>query len=186
MSYYKHRRQGKYKAVRGWYDVNLQPTDKANGRWYFRSLLEVKCARYLNMLIRGGIPMEWRYGRKEMHNGHWDFNERVEKPFKTNSQYTLDFEVYHPINGYTYWIEVKGAKQGITKIRRAVKHFPERELRVFTAEHRAGTKSEEENYRMEPATNYLNRLDNQRSFKKTELPNLLEQVRKVRKEAVGK
>ena len=171
----KFKRQGRYRAVRGWYDENLQPTDKAHGRWYFRSLLEVKCAQYLNTLIKSGVPIKWRYGRKDMKNGHWDFDELVKKPFKTNSQYTLDFEVCYTTTGYTYWIEVKGALQGITKIRRAVKLFPERELRVFTAEHG-----------MEPASDYLNRLDNQRAFKKTGMPDLIEKIRKVRKKSIGK
>jgi hypothetical protein len=170
---YNFRRQGKYRAIRGWYDENLQPTDKAHGRWYFRSLLEVKCARYLNTLIKSGVPIVWRYGRKEMHNGHWDFNERVDKPFKSNSQYTLDFEVSYIHTGETYWIEVKGALQGIAKIRRAVKHFPERELRVFTTDHG-----------MEPVANYLNRIDLERNYRKKGIPDLIQRVRDVRKKAI--
>jgi len=167
------RRQGKYRAVRGWYDENLQPTDKAHGRWFFRSLLEVTCARYLNTLIRSGEPIEWRYGRKEMLNGHWDFNEVSETPYKSNSQYTLDFEVCYPLTGKMYWIEVKGAPQGISKIRRALKHFPERTLKVFTELHG-----------MEPASNYLKRLELQRSYRNTEIPDLVKRIQKVRKDSL--
>lgn len=176
MSYSRFRRQGKYRAIRGWYDENLQPTDKANGRWYFRSLLEVSCARYLNMLIKSGEPIEWRYGRTEMLNGHWNFNERIDKrfqkPYKSNSQYTLDFEVIYPLTGKMYWIEVKGAPQGLMKIKRALKHFPECELKVFT-----------ERYGMEPAADYLKRIEMQRNYKKKELPDLVKRVRELRKKS---
>jgi len=166
------QKQGKYRAVRGWYDEQLQSTDQSHGRWYFRSLLEVACAKYLNLLIKCKEPIRWSYGRTEMENGHWDFNERSEKPHKTNSQYTLDFEVTNILTDHRYWIEVKGAPQGLTKIRRALKYFPERELRVFTAR-----------YGMEPAANYLKRLEIIRTYRKTEIPDLIKRIQKIREES---
>ena len=107
-----------------------------------------------------------------MLNGHWDFNERAKKPYKSNSQYTLDFEVTYLLTGKQHWVEVKGAPQGLVKIRRALKHFPERELFVFT-----------ERYGMEPATDYLKRFEIVKTYRKNEIPDLIQRIRKIREDA---
>ncbi len=144
------------KSVASWYDAALNPCDKEHGVYYFRSKLELMCAQRLQIEKQEGRILSWSTGKK-MKAGHWDFNLNARKPYRANSQYTLDFEVnfsrlWEPkpsmprIVESDYWVEVKGSPQGIIKIERALKHYPERRLMVYDKDG------------MQPAQAYLDKI----------------------------
>lgn len=126
-------RPHKFKAQPGWHDENLKPCGKEAGIYYFRSRLEVSYAGTLEIKRRAGLIDGWEYEPEK-----WDFNERVSQPFRMNSTFTPDFRIWKTDRdgrkNYHY-VEVTGPLYSgkMVKIRRAIKLFPERELRVYTS-----------------------------------------------------
>lgn len=120
-------RPHKYDAKPGWHDEQLRPCGKELGIYYFKSRLELRYAGILEQLRRAEEIKGWEYEPEK-----WDFNDRVVKPFRRNSTFTVDFRVWK--NGGYYYVEVTGPLYSgkITKIKRAIKLFPERDLRVYT------------------------------------------------------
>lgn len=111
----------------GWHDAQLRPCGKELGIYYFKSQLEVRYASILIQLERMGNIKGWEYEPET-----WDFNTRAKKPFRAHSQYRPDFRVWDK-NGYHY-VEATGPLYGgkLTKIKRAVKLFSERELFIYS------------------------------------------------------
>jgi len=116
----------KYRANAHWYDECLKPSGKADGAYYFRSNLELRCAQELELMRRAGKIQSWAH-----EPCTYDFNDRGGK-YKRFTTYKPDFWVQ--VNGDGYCIEVKGypAPGSVTKIRRFLKHVSEHELRVYT------------------------------------------------------
>ena len=121
----------------GWYDGALNgpvskdklPADhKKKGYRYFRSGLEVEYARNLQIRLAAKDIKSWAFEPES-----WDFQAREKKVLRRNSLYTPDF-MFVDSKGETYFVEAKGFNYSgsATKIRRALKYFPERKLLVYT------------------------------------------------------
>lgn len=92
-------------------------------RNYYRSRWEANYARYLELLKRGGVILEWRHEPKTF----WFDGIR-----RGVCSYLPDFEVSYP-DGRTAYHEVKGYfdPRSRTKLKRMAKYHPDVEVRVI-------------------------------------------------------
>jgi len=116
----------KYRNVRVYTDDNLNIVPRGKHTITFDSKLEYQQALALEHGRKAGKITWWR--RCTMQDA-WDFSRFG---YRTATRYTPDFVL--EIDGKKIWIECKGYnyRGSLTKLRRAINHFPDRQLFVRT------------------------------------------------------
>jgi len=97
---------------------NVSVHDQVGGKVYrFRSLLEYRWAKYLELLRISGHLLEWQYEPKTFY-----FQNVTRAPV----QYKPDFRTVEP-DGSVIWHETKGYFDGptVSKLQRMHQHYPE-------------------------------------------------------------
>ena len=97
---------------------------------YFRSKWEANYALYLQWLKEQGEIKDWDYEPQPFY----------EFPIKHGTtRYLPDFRITNK-DGTFYLAEIKGFKQGMVKIRRMTKYFPEIKIEIIDAKEYARLK----------------------------------------------
>lgn len=112
-----------------WENIQRGSYETSKGLMYFRSKWEANYALYLDWLIKQKVIKDWqyepmpRYDFIMMENG---------KPKVMGLGYLPDFKVINNDDSL-YLVELKGAKQGMMKLKRMKKYYPDIKIELIEA-----------------------------------------------------
>lgn len=109
-------------------NTNWHGYDFGNGTINFRSGWEINYAFYLEWLKQRGEIKDWEYEPERYHFWRTEGNYKYE----IGNGYLPDFRVTNN-DGTQYLVEIKGYKQGMMKLKRMAKHYPDIRIELVDA-----------------------------------------------------